>query len=84
MWGGPKLASRLDADGNLQVVSSEHRERERNVEAAYSRMTSLIKGALEEPKPRRVTKRTAASNERRLAEKRRRSQTKKRRSDEEE
>jgi ribosome-associated protein len=71
-----KLANRLDADGNLQVVSDEHREQAQNVESALSRMEGLLKGALVRPKPRRPTKPTRASKERRLAEKKRKGQVK--------
>ena len=76
-----KLANRVDGEGNLQVVSSEHREQARNVDAALSRMEALIRSALARPKKRRPTKPTRASRERRLAGKKRRSRIKKLRSD---
>lgn len=75
-----KLATRLDGDGNLQVVSDEHRDQTANVEAALARMESLIQGALQRPKKRRPTKPSRGSKERRLKEKKQRSQIKKWRS----
>ena len=75
-----KLANRVDGEGNLQVVSSEHREQARNIDAALSRMETLIRSALARPKKRRPTKPTRASRERRLAKKKRRSRIKKLRS----
>ena len=75
-----RLATRLDGDGCLQVVSSEHRERSRNLEAALSRMESMIKDALTPRKRRRPTKPTRASKERRLEDKKRRSRLKRLRS----
>ncbi len=75
-----KLQNRLDADGNLQVVASEHRERARNIDAAFTRMAHLIRDALHQPPPRRPTRPTRASTERRLEEKKRRSTIKKWRS----
>jgi len=71
-----KLVSRLDADGNLQVVSDEQREQARNVESALARMEGLPRGALIRPKVRRPTRPTRASRERRLAEKKRKGRVK--------
>ncbi|MEC7585173.1 MAG: alternative ribosome rescue aminoacyl-tRNA hydrolase ArfB [Planctomycetota bacterium] len=67
-----KLAARLDADGRLQVISSEHRSQQQNYEAALSRMATLISGALVRPKKRRPTRPTRGSKERRLQEKKHR------------
>lgn len=75
-----KLANRLDADGNLQVISSESREQAKNIELAISRMESLLKTALIRQKKRRSTKPSRGSKERRLKEKKQRSQVKKWRS----
>lgn len=74
------LATRLDGDGRLQIVSSEQREQARNIEAALSRMETLIQNALVQPKKRRPTRPTRAGKARRIMEKRRRSQIKKLRS----
>ena len=65
-----KLASRLDGDGRLHVVSSESRLQARNLEAALARMERLIQRALAKPRPRRPTRPTRGSRERRLTEKR--------------
>ena len=73
------LENRLDGDGNLQVVSAEHRSQARNLETALARMEQLIRTALQSPKKRRPTRPTASSRRRRLDEKRRRGETKRRR-----
>ena len=65
-----KLASRLDGEGRLHVVSSESRLQARNLEAALARMERLIQRALAKPRPRRPTRPTRGSRERRLTEKR--------------
>lgn len=75
-----KLAGRIDAEGRLQVVASEHRERARNLEAAAERMRELLERALRRRRRRKPTKPTRASQERRLRAKRQRGETKRRRS----
>ncbi len=70
------LESRLDGDGNLQVVSSEHREQARNVDAALDRMEAMLIEALRPPKPRHATRPTRASKVRRLDAKRQRGEVK--------
>ena len=71
-----KLASRLDGDGRLHVVSSESRLQTRNLEAALARMERLIQRALARPRPRKPTRPTRGSRERRLTEKRQQSDKK--------
>ncbi|MDA1139208.1 MAG: alternative ribosome rescue aminoacyl-tRNA hydrolase ArfB [Planctomycetota bacterium] len=71
-----KLAKRLDAEGNVQVLSNEFRDQSRNLDAALDRMESLVQGALKRQKKRKPTKRTKGSNERRLKEKKSRGQIK--------
>lgn len=71
-----QLAGRLDRDGNLQVVCSEHRERSRNLATALTRMEALLGAALVERAVRRPTQPTAGSRKRRLESKQRRGQTK--------
>ena len=71
-----KLASRLDAEGRLQVVSSESRLQARNLESALDRMEELIRRGLARPRPRKPTRPTRGSRERRLAEKRQQSDKK--------
>ena len=71
-----KLAARLDAGGNLRVVSSARRSQRQNLEAAESRLAELVRRALAVPKRRVATKPTRGSVERRLSEKRRRAERK--------
>ncbi|MGE3172741.1 MAG: alternative ribosome rescue aminoacyl-tRNA hydrolase ArfB [Planctomycetota bacterium] len=66
------LAARLDADGRLVVVASEHRSQLQNLEAAMARMRALLAGALVRQKVRRKTRPTRGSQQRRLDEKKRR------------
>lgn len=74
------LAARLDADGRVIVVSSEHRSQLDNIEAATVRMQALLSTALVRPKRRKKPKPSRASKLRRLEAKRRHSETKRRRS----
>jgi ribosome-associated protein len=64
-----KLATRLDGDGELRVVSSEHRSQARNRDAAEERLTRLVRRALVVPKVRRATRPTMGGVERRLKSK---------------
>ena len=74
-----KLASRLDGEGNLRVVSSARRSQAQNREAAEERLAELVRGALAVPRRRRPTKPTRASKEARLGSKKERSETKRQR-----
>ena len=74
-----RLAARLSGDGELVVHSSEHRSRERNVDAALDRLAMLIREALRRPRRRRATRPTRGSRERRLRSKRKRAETKQQR-----
>jgi ribosome-associated protein len=74
-----KLASRLDGQGNVRVVSSARRSQAQNREAADSRLAELLRGALAVPRRRKATKPTRAAREARLGEKRKRSDTKRQR-----
>ncbi len=76
-----ELATRLDGDANLQIVSSEHRQQSMNLASALGRMETLIREALAPRKTRRKTKPTRASARRRLQQKRERSDIKKLRRD---
>lgn len=66
-----RLASRLDADGNLRVVASDTRSQRQNRALAESRLVTLVQRALVVPKVRRKTKPTKAGIERRLESKHR-------------
>lgn len=74
-----KLASRLDGEGWLRVVSSARRSQSQNREAAEARLVELLDAALVVAKRRKPTKPTRGAKEARLAEKKRRSDAKRRR-----
>ncbi|MBW8771526.1 MAG: aminoacyl-tRNA hydrolase [Gemmatimonadetes bacterium] len=74
-----RLASRLDGEGWLRIVSSARRSQQQNREAAEARLAELIRGAMVVRKKRRPTKPTRASKEARIAQKRKRSETKRQR-----
>ena len=71
-----KLASRLDGDGNVRVVSSEMRSQLQNRERAEERLAELVRKALVVPKARKKTKPSRAAKEKRLDEKKRKSEKK--------
>jgi ribosome-associated protein len=66
-----RLAGRIDSEGRLYVISSEHREQGDNLEAALARMEALLRTALHRQKVRRPTRPTGGSRRRRLEDKRR-------------
>jgi ribosome-associated protein len=74
-----RLASRLDSDGDLHVVASDHRSQRQNRTAALERLAGIVGRALAVPKARRATRPTRASKERRLESKKRRGDTKRQR-----
>lgn len=74
-----RLASRLDGEGWLRIVSSARRSQQQNREAAEARLVELLRRALVVRKTRRQTKPTRASKEARIAQKRKRSETKRQR-----
>lgn len=74
-----KLASRLDADGNVRIVASAYRSQARNRADAEERLSALIRHALVVPKQRRKTKPGRAAHEARLDSKRKQSVKKKER-----
>ncbi|MCY7379889.1 MAG: aminoacyl-tRNA hydrolase [Gemmatimonadaceae bacterium] len=74
-----KLASRLDGDGWLRVVSSARRSQLQNREAAEDRLVALIAAALVVPRTRKATKPSRGAKESRLAEKKKRGDTKRQR-----
>src|SRR3954471_11862509 len=74
-----KLASRLDSEGWLRVVSSARRSQGQNREAAEERLAALVRGALVVPKRRKPTKPSRGAKEARLAEKKKRGETKRQR-----
>ena len=70
------LAARLDADGRVQVTSSEHRSQFQNYTAAMARMRMLLDGALVRRRQRRKTRPSWGSQQRRVQEKRHRGEIK--------
>lgn len=62
---------RLSNEGILTIEAHRFRTRERNREDALGRMIELVRKAAHQPKSRKKTKPTRASNERRLESKRR-------------
>lgn len=74
-----RLASRLDGEGWLRVVSSARRSQGQNRAAAEERLVALIRAALVERKRRKPTKPTRGAREARLAEKKKRGDTKRQR-----
>lgn len=71
-----RLATRIDGEGWLRVVSSARRSQQQNREAAEARLAELVRGALVVPKRRRPTKPTRASKEERINDKKKRGETK--------
>lgn len=71
-----RLATRLDADGTVRVVASEHRSQRQNRDAAEARLANMVRAALVVPKTRRATKPSRAAKARRLDEKRKQSDKK--------
>jgi ribosome-associated protein len=72
-----KLANRINAEGELQLVGGESRSQHQNKEAVTERFAELLREALHVPKPRRKTRPPRAAKEERLQSKKRRSETKK-------
>ena len=73
---GAKLATRIDKQGVLRVVSQKHRTQEANRRAATERLQELLAEALHRRPVRKKTKIPAAANERRLREKKQRARLK--------
>ena len=70
---------RLTQDGVIIITARRFRSQERNRADALDRLVALIRRAAEPPKPRRMTRPSAAQRERRLAAKAQRSTVKRRR-----
>ena len=69
-------ASRLDAEGQVVVVSQKTRDQSRNLEDAREKLRTLVARSLVPPKARRPTRPTKPSRERRLQAKRQRAERK--------
>ena len=71
-----KLASRINADGYIQVRSQTHRTQLGNKAEVIRKMHALIGEGLKKEKRRIATKPSKASKERRIGEKKRQSEVK--------
>lgn len=71
-----KLASRINADGNLQVRSQTHRTQLGNKAEVIRKIHALIEAGLKKEKRRIATKPSKASKERRMGEKKRQGEIK--------
>ena len=71
-----RLATRINKEGILRVVSQRHRTREANRRAARERFEELLTGALRRKPPRRKSGVPRAARRRRLEGKRRRGEVK--------
>lgn len=60
---------RLTGEGDIIIISREHRSREQNRLDAQDKLVELIKKAAHRPKARRKTRPTKGSKEKRLKEK---------------
>jgi ribosome-associated protein len=74
-----KLASRIDTEGVLRVVSSSTRSQKQNRELAEQRLAELVRHALVVPKPRKKTRPSRAAREKRLVGKKRNAEKKRER-----
>ena len=75
-WLLSRLANRLTTDGTLIVTSTATRDQLKNRDDALSKLTLIVRSALERPKTRRATKPTRSSKRRRVEDKRHRAQIK--------
>jgi ribosome-associated protein len=64
-----RLASRINRDGVLRVVSQRHRTQAANRRAAVERLAELLRAALAEEEPRVATRPSRSARDRRVAEK---------------
>src|SRR6187551_10000 len=78
-WLLSRLASKLTTDGTLIVTSTKTRDQIKNRDDAMSKLTLIVRAALDRPKRRFATKPTRASKRRRVEGKRHRADIKKNR-----
>ena len=76
-----RLASRVNKDGLIRVVSQKYRTQKANRRAAIERLCGLLREALASEAVRKKTKPPYAAKEKRLEEKRRRSVLKRQRAE---
>ncbi|MGK4001542.1 alternative ribosome rescue aminoacyl-tRNA hydrolase ArfB [Sorangium sp. So ce1036] len=70
------VATRLDADGLLQVTSQKTRDQGRNLDDAIEKVRALVRAAMVEPVRRRKTRPSRGAVEARLTDKRKTSERK--------
>lgn len=71
-----RLATRINAEGILQVSSQKHREQGMNRGAALERFVELLRDALTDAPPRKRTRIPRVAKQRRLEQKRKRGEVK--------
>jgi ribosome-associated protein len=76
-----RLATRVDKNGVLKVVSQKYRTQKANRNAATERLAELLREALRKRRIRKKTKAPAWAKERRLEEKKRRGRIKRQRTE---
>ncbi|HEY5947449.1 MAG TPA: alternative ribosome rescue aminoacyl-tRNA hydrolase ArfB [Kofleriaceae bacterium] len=74
-----RLANRLTSDGTLIVTSTLTRDQAKNREDAISKLTLIVRTALDRPKTRRPTKPSKSSKRRRVDDKKHRAAIKRNR-----
>jgi ribosome-associated protein len=77
-WLLSRLANKLTTDGTLIVTSTKTRDQIKNRDDAMSKLTLILRAALDRPKARKPTKPTKGSKRRRVESKRHRSEIKRR------
>ena len=75
-----RLATRINKDGVLRIVSQKTRSQDMNRNDALERFSDLLRGALTEQRSRIKTRVPAGAKERRIEEKRKRTLIKQKRS----
>ena len=78
-WLLSRLASKLTTDGTLIVTSTKTRDQIKNRDDAMSKLTLIVRTALDRPKARKPTKPSKGSKRRRVEAKRHRSEIKRNR-----
>ena len=74
-----RLASRLDNEGRLRLVSSKFRSQRRNKDDVVERFRTILATALTKPPPRKPTRKPRSADEVRLREKKKRGTLKRQR-----
>jgi ribosome-associated protein len=69
-WLLQKLRSKLTSDGTLIVTSTLTRDQLKNRDDATSKLTLIVRAALDRPKARKATKVSRGAKRRRVADKR--------------